>query len=592
MERILRVIRLVFRNIYTYRVDYIRVFLGIRLFQLLIALPSISLLLTATLHLLSIDSITEENIIQLFAHPLFLFVIALMILIVLLFIYYEMGLLILLAYHQQRGIPYTLRQLWRRLNKKVVYFISFETGLLFLYVVLVMPLISSILPSTITQSLSIPDFIVDELMTSSQGRLLYIIGIALLFLISLRFILTMPYFTVYQWTTILQAVKLSWQFSQRRLVELVGMLGLILIMHLSLTVILLGLTFVPLFVIERLIPDLALVTAAFTLTFAQGLLLLLFTLLQALFSQLVVVVGFRLTHDKPVALHNESFRETIMHWTIVCTIFVYFLMSGVQVINLEKTLYEPETKVIAHRGFMEQGVENTMSSLIASVEAGADIVEIDIQQTKDGKFVVFHDPTLMRMAGRKEAVYQMALDELTNTTVRAGKLRDKIPSLEEMLQKSEELNIQLLIEIKPHGHETDDYLQQFIELLLYYDALEKHYVQSIDSAVIWRLNELEPRLKVGLVFALYIGKFPPVKADFIALQQDVASGRMIEQVKRNEMELFIWTVNAERDIQYFLEHGVDGIITNHPDKAKNSRTMLSNETYFLKRIYNKLTILF
>lgn len=292
MERILRVIRLVFRNIYTYRVDYIRVFLGIRLFQLLIALPSISLLLTATLHLLNIDSITEENIIQLFAHPLFLFVIALMILIVLLFIYYEMGLLILLAYHQQRGIPYTLRQLWRRLNKKVVYFISFETGLLFLYVVLVMPLISSILPSTITQSLSIPDFIVDELMTSSQGRLLYIIGIALLFLISLRFILTMPYFTVYQWTTILQAVKLSWQFSQRRLIELVGMLGLILIMHLSLTVILLGLTFVPLFVIERLIPDLALVTAAFTLTFAQGLLLLLFTLLQALFHSSLLSLAF------------------------------------------------------------------------------------------------------------------------------------------------------------------------------------------------------------------------------------------------------------------------------------------------------------
>lgn len=122
--------------------------------------------------------------------------------------------------------------------------------------------------------------------------------------------------------------------------------------------------------------------------------------------------------------------------------------------------------------------------------------------------------------------------------------------------------------------------------------MEKHYVQSIDSTVIWRLNELEPRIKVGLVFALYIGKIPPVKADFIALQQDVASGRMMEQVKRNEMELFIWTVNAERDIQYFLEHGVDGIITNHPDKAKNSRTMLSNETYFLKRIYNKLTILF
>ncbi|WP_042473451.1 glycerophosphoryl diester phosphodiesterase membrane domain-containing protein [Bacillus ndiopicus] len=592
MERVLRITRLVFHNIYMYRVDYIRVFLAIRLFQLLIVLPAISLLLAATLHILKIDSITEENIIQLLAHPLFLFVLTLMILIVLLFIYYEMGMLILLAYHQQRGIPYTLQQLLRRLNQKVVYFISFETGLLFLYLVLVMPLISSILPSAITQSLSIPNFIVDELMTSSKGRMLYIVGMALLFLIGLRFILTMPYFTVYQWTTVLQAVKMSWQFSKRRLFELVGMLGLILVLHLSLTAILLTLTFVPLFIIERVIPEWALVAAAFTLTFAQGLLLFLFTLLQAVFSQLVVLVGFRLTRDKQVTLENESFRETIMHWTIICTIFVFFLVSAVQVINLEKTLYEPTTKVIAHRGFMERGVENTMSSLIASAEAGADMVEIDIQQTKDGQFVVFHDATLSRMAGRKETVRQMTLDELTNVTVRAGKLQDKIPSLEEMLQKSDELNIQLLIEIKPHGYETDDYLERLTQLLEKYDALEKHYIQSLDSAVIWKLNELEPRLKVGLVFALYIGRIPQIEADFIAIQQDVVTGRIMEQVKQSEAELFIWTVNAERDLQYFLEHGVDGIITNHPDKANKSRTMLSNETYFLKRIYNKLTILF
>lgn len=592
MERILRITRLVFHNIYMYRVDYIRVFLAIRLFQSLIALPSISLLITATLHILKIDSITEGNIVQLLAHPLFLFVLTLIILIVLLFIYYEMGMLILLAYHQQRGISYTLQQLWRRLNQKVVYFVSFETGLLFLYLILVMPLISSILPSTITQSLSIPDFIVDELMTSSKGRMLYIVGMLLLFVIGLRFILTMPYFTIYQWTTISQAVKMSWQFSKRRLFELVGMLAIILVLHISLTIILLALTFLPLFIIERVMPSWALVTAAFTLTFAQGLLLLLFTLLQAVFSQLVVLVAFRLTRQPPIELQHESFRETIMHWAIICTIFVYFLMSAVQVINLEKALYEPTTKIIAHRGFMEKGVENTISSLVASAQAGADMVEIDIQQTRDGQFVVFHDATLARMAGRKEITHQLTLNELTNMTVRAGKLQDKIPSLEEMLQKSEELNMPLLIEIKPHGNETEDYLQRLIELLVKYDALEKHYIQSLDSEVIWRLNELEPRLKVGLVFALYIGRIPPIEADFIAIQQDVASGRLIEQAKQSEMELFIWTVNTERDMQYFLEQGVDGLITNHPDTAKDSRTMLSNATYFLKRIYNKLTILF
>lgn len=592
MERVIRLLRLVFRNIYYYRVDYIRTFVIIRLFQILIVLPLTSLLFTLMLHLIGIQSVTEQNIWQLLKHPLVLTVLVFIVLIFLIFIYYEMGFLMLLAYHQQRAIPYTLKGLWQRLNQKVLYFISFQTIFLVVYLMLVIPLISSVLPLSITQNLQIPRFIVDELLTSTKGQLLYYSAITLILVVGLRFIFTLPFFTVYHWTSIWEAVKMSWQFSQRKLIETLSMLALIVTVHVTISATILAIIFVPLYIVERLLPGNALVLAAFTLTLAEGFLVLAFTFLQAVFSQILVLVSFKLTHEKPLIIQNESFRKTILHWTVIIGIFMYFLISGLNIINLEKTVYEPTTKIIAHRGFMEKGVENTLSSLIASAEAGAEMVEIDIQQTKDGKFIVFHDASLTRLAGKKGSVYQMTQAELMKVTVHSGQLADYIPSLEQMLEKSRELNIQLLIEIKTHGYETDDMLERLIAVLDKYRALDVHYIQSLEMDMAKQIKEMEPRLKVGAVYAFNLGSLPKTDLDFIAIEQYFVTERLIEQAKQQEKQLFVWTVNDSRGLQKYLEYNIDGIITNHPDKASNLREVLNENQYFLSRIWNKINYIF
>jgi len=592
VERIIRLLRLVFRNIYYYRVDYIRTFVVIRLFQILIVIPLTTLLFTSMLHLIGIKSVTEQNIWQLLKHPLVLTVVVFIVLIFLIFIYYEMGFLMLLAYHQQRAIPYTLKGLWKRLNQKVLHFMSFQTIFFVVYLMLVIPLISSVLPLSITQNLQIPRFIVDELLTSTKGKFLYYGAITVILVVGLRFIFTLPFFTVYHSTSIWQAVKMSWQFSQRKLIETLSMLALIVIVHVTITATILVIIFVPLYIVERLLPGNALVVAAFTLTLAEGFLVLAFTFLQAVFSQILVLVSFKLTHEKPLIIQNESFRKTILHWTIIIGIFMYFLISGLNIINLEKTVYEPTTKIIAHRGFMEKGVENTVSSLIASAEAGADMVEIDIQQTKDGKFIVFHDASLTRLAGKRESVYQMTQAELMEVTVHSGQLSDTIPSLEQMLEKSRELNIQLLIEIKTHGYETDDMLQRLIAVLDQYKALDVHYIQSLEMDIATQIKEMEPRLKVGVVYALNLGALPKTDLDFIAIEQYFVTERLIEQAKQQEKQLFVWTVNDTRGLQKYLEQNIDGIITNYPDETNNLREVLNEDQYFLSRIWNKINYIF
>lgn len=592
MERLKRVTRLIFRNLYYYRVDYIRTFLILRLTQLFIVVPLVSLIFAAMLDVLGIHTITEQNIITLVAHPFSIVMLAVIALIVMLFIYYEMGFLMLLAYHQQRAIPYTWNGLWKRLNQKVLYFLNFQTIILLLYLALIVPLVSSVLPVSILQNLQIPRFIVDELLASTKGTVLYVSAIGVLLLISLRFVFTLPFFTVYHWTTIWQAMKMSWHFSSRKLVEMLGMLAFVMVLYATIVGSLLVLAFTPLYLIERVVPAWGIVTAAVTLTVVQGILLVSFTFLQSMFSQILVFVAFHLTHDKPLIEQRELFRKTILHATLVVGLYSFFLMVGIHLINLEKNIYSPDTYVIAHRGFMEHGVENTMSSIAASAEAGADMIEIDIQQTKDGQFVVFHDATLSRLAGRSESVYDLTLDELMQITVRADELSDRIPSLAEVLAQSKELGVKLLIEIKTHGHETPDYLDVLIAQLNDANVLDVHYIQSLDSELILELEDKEPRLVTGLVYALAMGSIPNTPADFVAIEQFFATGRLVEQAHDMEKEIFVWTVNTDRSLQKFYELKVNGVITNHPDTAASLRELFNQDEYFMRRVLNKMNVIF
>lgn len=592
MERLKRVIKLIFRNLYYYRVDYIRNFAILRLVQAFAVLPLITLLISLTMDITGVQTITENNISVLLTHPFAIFGILLVLLIGILFIYYEIGFLMLMAYHQQRAIPYTWKDLWKRLNQKVVYFISLQTLLIVLYSLLLIPLISSILPISLLQNLQIPRFIVDELLNSRDGTILYVAVLVVLGFIGLRFIFTWPFFVVYQWMSIWEAMKLSWQFSKKKLIETLGMLGFILIVHVSLLLASLVVVFIPLLIIEKAIPSWSLVTAGFTLTLAQGVILVFFFILQIIFSQLLVMVAFQLTHDKPLIVQEESFRLTIRQWSLLIMIYAFFLVSGINIVNLEKTVYEPDTLVIAHRGFMERGVENTISSIEASAKAGAEMVEIDIQQTKDGQFVVFHDATLSRLAGRSGTVSDMTLDELTRVMVSAGGLSDTIPSLEQVLEVSKRLKIKLLIEIKTHGKETDDFLQRLVTLLDKFDALDVHYVQSLDLPIMAELEVLEPRVITGLVFAIAYGTLPKTDADFIAVEQSFASGRIQDQIHAANKKLFVWTVNEERGMQRYYEQNIDGIITNHPDVATDIRMSFDEKKNFVRRILNKIQIIY
>jgi glycerophosphoryl diester phosphodiesterase len=150
-------------------------------------------------------------------------------------------------------------------------------------------------------------------------------------------------------------------------------------------------------------------------------------------------------------------REHVLWGLAALVIAVAFTSTAVLNHQTMVNLVDSEqTQVLAHRGFIQGGVETTLPALQAAAKAGADRVEFDVMETKDGKFVVMHDTNLRRLTGKNLNVKDLTQDELTKITVRAGGMEAKIPSLEEWIQLSIQLNLPQLLEIKLHGGESPD----------------------------------------------------------------------------------------------------------------------------------------
>ncbi|KOS68679.1 glycerophosphodiester phosphodiesterase [Lysinibacillus contaminans] len=591
MQKARQIIKLAFKNIIVYRIDYIHVFALFRLFQFLFIVPVTSLAFKFMLRVTGYTHITDQNLYSFLMHPFVICMMLLWILIVLLFIYYEMGFLFVMAFNQQRGTRYRFLAIWQQLNRKAVYFFSFQTIYLAIYIALLLPLASFILPFTLTQEITIPHFIMDELMQTKTGRLFYAGVASMLVIFGVRSILTLPIFTIHPKLSIRQSLMQSWRFSKRRLFKLLVLLAMLLTGHLLL---LLGITVIstlPLYYLERHWPSTALVTAGVTLAFLEIVFVVLFSLLQAMFSQVMVAITYntlRLSKQKIAPnLLKKRYKQIFLLGGIV-----FGVMSVINIDSLEKSIYAPDTKIIAHRGYNEVGVENTISGLVNAANLGADLIELDIQQTADGEFVVFHDRTLRRLAGKNNTVANMTLSELTAVTIHANGFSDKITSLDDFIEMAKALDVALLIELKIHGKETEDILLRLVEKLRVHKVLDTYYVQSSNTEMITQLKNITPNLRVGIVYALNIGLIDDTKVDFIALEESSVSDRLIEELQQQDIDLFVWTLNNDRSLQEFIGKNVGGIITDHPTVALEIRSQQSEHEYFLQRVLNRLHFIF
>jgi glycerophosphoryl diester phosphodiesterase len=223
---------------------------------------------------------------------------------------------------------------------------------------------------------------------------------------------------------------------------------------------------------------------------------------------------------------------------------------------------------IAHRGASGSFPENTLAAFRAAIEAGAEMCELDVQLTRDGAIVVIHDDTVDRTTGGIGAVAMMTLAEMKRLDAGA-KFSDRfagerIPTLEEVFDLVEG-RCALNIEIKSEGLET-----KVTELICTRNAFGWTLVSSFDWAALARIRHIAPEIRVGLLASRWparlIGAATEMKAAAINPRVDIVTEDLCIAAHGREMSVYAWTVDEPAEMRRLIAYGVDGIMTNWPER--------------------------
>ena len=228
--------------------------------------------------------------------------------------------------------------------------------------------------------------------------------------------------------------------------------------------------------------------------------------------------------------------------------------------------------IVGHAGGKKTGPENSLKAFKRAIELKADFIEFDVRISKDNQIVIIHDPDTLNSTGTPGLVKDKTLQELKKLEIGEG---EKIPTFREILELTEN-KINLLLHINASKIE-----KRVINLLRNYKYIEKTIVSCMVHRYLFNYRILEPKLKLAALVNLYSEGLPSwevrkkivddaVNSNFYAINPEyhIVDKKFITYAHQRKIKVFPWTVNKREDIQYLIDLGVDGIITDDIPLAK------------------------
>ena len=237
---------------------------------------------------------------------------------------------------------------------------------------------------------------------------------------------------------------------------------------------------------------------------------------------------------------------------------------------------QEKTKVWAHRGASGYAPENTLDAFRKAVEMGADGIELDVQMTKDSELVVIHDETIDRTSDGKGWVKDYTLEELRafnyNRTKPEYKHAD-IPTMREVFELLKPTGLFINIEIKTGVVFYEKIEEKILALTKEMGMEDRVCYSSFNHYTVTRIHELKPDAEVGFLYADGPIDMPSygVKHGVNALHPalyNLQYDGFVKECKEKGLKLNVWTVNERPYMEMCCQYGVDAIITNYPDIAK------------------------
>ncbi|HUY28390.1 MAG TPA: glycerophosphodiester phosphodiesterase family protein [Candidatus Binataceae bacterium] len=218
---------------------------------------------------------------------------------------------------------------------------------------------------------------------------------------------------------------------------------------------------------------------------------------------------------------------------------------------------------IGHRGASKAFPENTLAAFRAACEAGADLCELDVQLSRDGAVVVIHDATVDRTTNGRGAVADLTLAELQRLDAGRG---ERIPTLEEVFAATAG-RCGLDVELKIAGLEP-----QVAAIMRKWNAAETSMVSSFDWRALEAMRTAAPEIRLGVLAeknpARMLEAAERMHAYAVNPRFDLASREFCADAHARGFKVLVWTVDAPEAMGILIAAGVDGVVTNYPERMR------------------------
>lgn len=227
---------------------------------------------------------------------------------------------------------------------------------------------------------------------------------------------------------------------------------------------------------------------------------------------------------------------------------------------------QPKVLCIGHRGAAGHRPENSLASIQTAIDMNADVIEIDVHLVEN-QLVVFHDHRLERLTGQSGLMSRLTFNELRGLR----SLGEPIPTLQEVVDLIDRRAV-LNIELK--GQNCHSAMSAMYRLMRRQGWEEQQIlVSSFDHVQLHLLKQAEPRVRIGMLIECQPHNLARMAEELdaysIHICKDFLTPAFLDDAHRRGFQVYCYTVNFEDEITDLIQLGVDGIISDYPDRVHN-----------------------
>lgn len=486
------------------------------------------------------------------------------------------------AAHYDQSI--TLRQMFRAGFVQAKRVFHKNNGFLVLYTVLIVPLTGIVAASGFISTIEIPEFILDYIADNAALSIAFSVASVALMITVMKWALSFHSFA-FDTEDFKKARAESVTLMKGHFVHtVIEIIFWEIILFLGLSVISAIVTLIAMVIVKAACPADQARAVALQVAYLTGVTIsalygafsvpLVFAHISGLYYDTKNYAGRPIPPCEPHPLPPLKTPAKVLLTAVIC---VFVAANGYDFIATQSDTFAMRQditrlpKVTASRGDSASAPEDSLPAFQKAIDEGADWIQLDVHQTRDGVIVVTRDADLNRIAGVDKNVYDLTYDELEQYDVGSWFSSDyqdlRVATLDQAIKLCKG-KVKLNIELNPTGNEPN-FTANVISVIDKNDFRSGCVLASSQLDTVWEVKRLDSRCKTLYIMSIAAGDvIAEPAADAFSLESSSINADMVDAIHGAGKQLFAWTVNEEKNVNAMVNKRVDNIITDDPVNTK------------------------